>query len=57
MVKREPDFTEQELRCIHREIFQSPWCGETFYDERRSIIRKLHERFQDDEYHLTIQTR
>ncbi len=45
-------FTVDELRCIHRDLFKSPWQTKAFYDERRAIIEKLDRYFGTDTSHL-----
>ena len=52
-----PTFTPEELKAIHWELSRVGWAGETFYDERKRVIRKLDEWFGEDKVHLTLKTR
>jgi hypothetical protein len=36
-----PDFTDEELRCIYKEVSTISWQREEFYDARRSLLKKL----------------
>jgi len=40
-----PTFTDEELRCIHKEITTIAWQREEFYDARRTLIAKLDAYF------------
>jgi hypothetical protein len=55
--QRLPEFTAEELKAIHRELFQAGWCSEVFYEQRKRVIRKLDSFFGDERSHLKILSR
>jgi len=52
-----PDFTLDELKAIHRELFSTGWASELFYEPRRAVIRKLDTYFGEERSHLRAVTR
>ena len=53
----EPKFTDDELKAIHRELFQAGWQGEAFYTQRQLVIQKLDTYFGEERAHLRLVTR
>ena len=52
-----PKFTVEELKAIHHALFTAGWSGQTFYEPRRAIVKKLDEFFGEDQQHLKLSTR
>ena len=53
----EPRFTDDELKAIHRELFNVGWQTEAFYTQRKTVIRKLDNYFQEERAHLRLVSR
>lgn len=49
---KHPEFTPDELRCIHKEIASVSWNSERFYEERKSVVQKLDRYFKGDVKHI-----